>query len=174
MMSLNSSVRLQPALRAEGVLERLPGWHRRAAEAPGGDLDVLRFRALTMSAAVRFSRRYLVGVEPDPHAVVELAEHRHVPDALDLLELVHDFDRGVVAQVQRGREIVRGSQVHHQQDVRRLFLTLTPVCLTSCGKVGKARLTRFCTWTCASSRFVPTSKVTVRTYVPSLVHCDDM
>ena len=41
-------VRLEPALRAEGVLERLPAWHRRAAET-GGHLDVLRLSASTMS-----------------------------------------------------------------------------------------------------------------------------
>ena len=42
------------------------------------------------------------------------------------------------------------------------FLTLTPVCLTSFGNVGSARLTRFCTSTWAMSRSVPTSNVTVR------------
>src|SRR4029077_13699958 len=54
------------------------------------------------------------------------------------------------------------------------FLVETPIALTVSGSDGSARLTRFCTRTCAMSRFVPSLKVTVRLYPPSLVHCDDM
>ena len=42
------------------------------------------------------------------------------------------------------------------------FFTLTPVCFTSLGKLGRAKLTRFWTKTCAMSRLVPTSNVTVK------------
>src|SRR6516165_2912026 len=54
------------------------------------------------------------------------------------------------------------------------LLTVTPVALTTSGNVGKAWLTRFCTSTWAMFRSVPSSKVTVRLYPPSFVHCDDM
>jgi len=54
------------------------------------------------------------------------------------------------------------------------FFTDTPVCLTSAGRLGRARLTRFWTCTWASSRLVPSSNVTVRVYTPSLELRDDM
>src|SRR5204863_9566987 len=45
---------------------------------------------------------------------------------------------------------------------------------TSCGNCGTARATRFCTWTSAFLTFVPSLKVTVRPYEPSLLEFDDM
>src|SRR5436305_10433789 len=45
---------------------------------------------------------------------------------------------------------------------------------TSGGSTACASETRFCTSTCEMLRSVPGLKVTVREYVPSLVHCDDM
>src|SRR3954452_22032917 len=51
---------------------------------------------------------------------------------------------------------------------------VTPVCLMTSGSFGIARLTRFCTRICARFRSTPCSKVTVRLYVPSLVHVEDM
>src|SRR5881227_2037127 len=53
------------------------------------------------------------------------------------------------------------------------FLTETPVCLTTSGKVGRARATRFWTSTWAVSRLTPSLKVTVHWYEPSLLHCDE-
>src|SRR5215469_17577627 len=54
------------------------------------------------------------------------------------------------------------------------FLTEMPRRLTSSGRIGSARFSRFCTSTCEMFRSVPGSKVTVSVYLPSLVHCDDM
>ncbi len=54
------------------------------------------------------------------------------------------------------------------------FLTVTPRRLTRSGRIGSASDTRFCTSTCAMFRSTPFLNVTVRMYVPSLVHCDDM
>src|SRR5947209_5906068 len=51
---------------------------------------------------------------------------------------------------------------------------VTPVCLMTSGSEGRARLTRFWTSTWARLRFMPCLKVTVKLYVPSLVHDDDM
>src|SRR5262245_48422238 len=54
------------------------------------------------------------------------------------------------------------------------FLTVMPRRLTRSGRIGWARLTRFCTRTWAMLRSVPSLKVIVSVYEPSLVHCDDM
>ena len=51
---------------------------------------------------------------------------------------------------------------------------VTPAALITSGKLGMARLTRFCTSTWAMSRSTPWWKVTVRLYEPSLVHWLDM
>ncbi len=48
------------------------------------------------------------------------------------------------------------------------FWTVTPMLRTSCGSDGVAMATRFCTSTCATSRFVPSLKVIVSVIVPSL------
>src|SRR3954469_639034 len=54
------------------------------------------------------------------------------------------------------------------------FLTVMPSRWTSSGMTGWARFTRFWTSTWAMSESVPSLNVTVRVYVPSFVHCDDM
>ena len=46
------------------------------------------------------------------------------------------------------------------------FCTVTPCCFTASGKEFMATLTRFCTMTVAMSISVPTSKVTVKAYMP--------
>ena len=54
------------------------------------------------------------------------------------------------------------------------FFTDTPRRLTRSGRIGSASDSRFCTSTWAMLRSTPGLNVTVRVYVPSLVHCDDM
>src|SRR4051812_8767890 len=54
------------------------------------------------------------------------------------------------------------------------FLTVTPRRLTRSGSTGSARLTRFCTSTCAMFRSMPGLKVTVSVYEPSLPQVEDM
>src|SRR5438045_1552577 len=49
------------------------------------------------------------------------------------------------------------------------FFTDNPCRTTSCGSTGSASDTRFCTCTCAVSRFVPSLKVMVSFIAPSLV-----
>ena len=51
---------------------------------------------------------------------------------------------------------------------------VTPVCRTTSGSSGMARLTRFCTSTWARFRLMPGLNVTVSVYEPSLVLCEDM
>ena len=54
------------------------------------------------------------------------------------------------------------------------FLVVSPCRCTSSGSLGWAIATRFCTRTCARSRSVPTSNVTVNAYDPSLAQVDAM
>ena len=54
------------------------------------------------------------------------------------------------------------------------FLTVIPCRRTSSGRSGSAIATRFWTMTCAVSRSVPISNVTVRVYDPSLEEVEDM
>src|SRR6266404_2437869 len=49
-----------------------------------------------------------------------------------------------------------------------LFSVTTPIFCTASGRRGSACCTRFCTCTCAESRLVPSSNVTVIEYVPSV------
>ena len=56
----------------------------------------------------------------------------------------------------------------------RALSTRTPCCTTDAGSRGEARLRRFCTSTCASSTFVPGSKVTVMAPVPLAWAVDSM
>ncbi len=51
---------------------------------------------------------------------------------------------------------------------------LTPVCRTTSGNSGMARLMRFCTSTWAKFRLIPGLNVTVNVYEPSLVHWEAM
>src|SRR5262249_57577615 len=53
-------------------------------------------------------------------------------------------------------------------------LGVTPMFLTTSGRLGWAMATRFCTSTWAISTSVPISKVTSRVYEPSLLLCDVM
>ena len=54
------------------------------------------------------------------------------------------------------------------------FCTDTPCRCTESGSVGSARLTRFCTSTCASSGLVPMSKYTVIDVLPDDELADSM
>ena len=91
----------EPAQRGHGVLEDLAVGHRRLADLAGGDLDVLLLRSRADDVGRgQVAERHLLGVEPDPHAVVALAEVGDVADALQPGQLVVELDRGVVAQVE--------------------------------------------------------------------------
>ena len=55
----------------------------------------------------------------------------------------------------------------------RLRIVIPWFC-TGVGKIGMASVTRFCTITSAVFKLVPTSKVTLNEYEPSLPICEDM
>ena len=78
-----------------------PVGDRRLADLAGGDLHVLlRDGARRRRVAVRLRDGHLLRVEPEPHAVVALAEVGDVADAGQPRQLVVELDRGVVAQVE--------------------------------------------------------------------------
>jgi hypothetical protein len=56
----------------------------------------------------------------------------------------------------------------------RALSTRTPCCTTACGSRGVARLSRFCTSTCARSGLVPGSKLSVMLPLPSACATDSM
>ena len=77
-----------------------PVGHRRLADLAGRDLDVLLLDGGDHVAGGQVAERHLLRVEPDPHAVVALAEVGDVADARQPGQLVADLDGRVVAQVE--------------------------------------------------------------------------
>ncbi len=65
---------------------------------------------------------HLVGIEPDAHAVIALAQVVDVSDAVDSQQIVFDINRGIVAQIQVVVAAVGRNQVHRQQNARRLLV----------------------------------------------------
>jgi hypothetical protein len=53
------------------------------------------------------------------------------------------------------------------------LVTLIPCCCTSIGSKGVARVSLFCTCTCAMSELVPCSKLSVMVMLPSLSLSDE-
>ena len=80
----------QPAERVHGVLEVQAGGHRRLADLPGRHLHVLLAQGADHVAGGQVAGGQLLRVEPDPHAVVLLAEEGHVAHALQPRQLVLD------------------------------------------------------------------------------------
>ena len=66
----------------------------------GGHLKVLLADGRDDVASGHVALGQLVGVEPDPHAVIALAEHGHFADARQPRHLVANVHVGVVAQVE--------------------------------------------------------------------------
>ena len=77
-----------------------PVGDRRLAELAGGDLDVLLLDRADHVRGGQVAERHLLRVEPDPHAVVALADVGDVADAVEPGQLVAELDRRVVAQVE--------------------------------------------------------------------------
>ena len=72
----------EPALGDDGVLEVLAARHGRPAELPGRHLDVLLAQGGDDVPGGHVARGELVGIDPDAHAVVLLAQQGDVADAL--------------------------------------------------------------------------------------------
>ena len=86
MMFSNSAGSREPAERADAELVHLPRRRRRLAEAAGGDLDVLLAQRLDDVVGGQAARRQAIGVEPQAHRVLALAEDDDVADARHALD----------------------------------------------------------------------------------------
>ena len=109
--------RVEPAERGDGELERPAGRAGRLADLAGRHLHVLLADGLGHVAGRQVQRRQPVGVDPDAHAVVVLAELPHVADAVHAGDLVLDLDGGEVAEVELVVAVVRRVDADDQQDV---------------------------------------------------------
>ena len=71
--------------------------------------------------AVRLRRRELIGVHPDAHAVVLLAEQENVADAVHARHFVFEMNGGVIAQMKLVEAVIRRNEVDDEQDVGVAF-----------------------------------------------------
>ena len=119
----SSSLSMRPCVLI-GELERHVGafGHRRLADAPRRDLHVLLLDGLDHLADRHAAHGQLVGIEPDPHAVVARAEEGHVADALQTRQVVLDVHQREIAQVKLVVTRVGRDQVDAQQNRRRFLL----------------------------------------------------
>ena len=99
-----------------------PLFDRRLADLPGGDLRVLLFDGGDDVGGRKVAGGHLLRVEPQPHAVVALAEIGDVAHARHARQLVLELDGGVVAQVEAVAGAVRRKQVDDHQHAGRFFL----------------------------------------------------
>ena len=112
----------EPAQGRDRELEGLAGGDRRLAELAGRDLDVLLLDRADHVRGGQVAERHLLRVEPDPHAVVALADVGDVADAVEPGQLVAKLDRRVVAQVEVVLGAVGREHVDDHQDAGRLLL----------------------------------------------------
>ena len=88
----------QAAQCAQGDLGLLAGQDGGLADLAGGDLEVLFAQGADHVAGGHVADGQLVGIEPDPHAVIALAEHQHVADARQPRQLGLKVDECVIAE----------------------------------------------------------------------------
>ncbi len=88
----------QAAQRGHRVLEGLAAGHRRLADLAGRHLHVLLLDRRHHVVGREVPGRHFLRVQPEPHAVVALAQVADVAHAVQPRQLVAQLDRGVVAQ----------------------------------------------------------------------------
>ena len=118
---------VEPPFGGERNLDRLAERGGRLADLAGRHLGVLRPDRRDHVAGRHVARGQLVGIDPDPHAVVALAEHPHVAHSGHAREVVANIHQGVVAQEELvvaalGEAVLGvGRRVHgeNQKDVGR-------------------------------------------------------
>src|SRR5204862_7630712 len=93
----------QPSERAQRVLKGLARRHGRTAERTSSHLHVLLAKGIDHVARRKVAGGHLLGIDPGPHAVVELPKISHIADAFDLRQLVANLDGRVVAALSPGR-----------------------------------------------------------------------
>ena len=119
----------QVAAEVDRQLERLARARGRSADLAGRDVGVLR---LDRGDHVRRHERaleHLLGIQPDPHAVLADAEDRHVAHPRQARELVAQLQRREVREIEGVVLVALRGQRHDLQDRRRLLLRDDPLLL---------------------------------------------
>ena len=112
----------QPPLGLDVELELLVVADRLRADPSGRGLDVLRLQGRDDVVRGHAEAGQPVGLEPDPHAVLEPAEQEGVTDAAHPLDVVEDVDRRVVRQEQRVVGLGRRIEIDDLEECRGLLL----------------------------------------------------
>ncbi len=100
-------------------VECLIGADRRLADPARRHIEILAADGVRDIVGTHAQSRHLLRIQPDPHAVVALAEDDDVRDALQTQQLIADVDRGVVADIEVVVAAVGRDEVHDHQNVGR-------------------------------------------------------
>ncbi len=112
----------QTAKGGDDVLRHLAGWSRRLTDLAGGHLHVLRLHRANHVLRDQVIGRQPLRIEPEPHAVVALAEIGDVAHSRQTRQFVANLNGGVVAQFEAGAAVILREEVDDHQHVGRLLL----------------------------------------------------
>jgi len=87
----------EPAGSVDRILEVGAGGHGRLANRPRGILPVLRLNGVVDVRGRELELRHLVGVDPDPHAVILPRGQTRIAHTRNAARFVQQIDGGVVA-----------------------------------------------------------------------------
>jgi hypothetical protein len=113
---------------------------RLLADVAGGHLPVLLADGVDHVAGGHAHFGHLLRVEPQPHAVVLLAELHAVADAVHTGDLVLELDGGVVAQVELVVAALGGIEPDNEQDVRAALAGGDAGLLDDVGQKGQGQV----------------------------------
>ena len=122
MMLSNSAASRRRPDGADAELVHLPRWRRRLADAAGGDLDVLLAQRTDHVAGRDLARGEAIGIEPQAHRILALAEDGDVADAGHALQGVAHVDVEVVAQEERVVLSLLREDAHRHHEAGGLLL----------------------------------------------------
>ena len=117
----------QAALGGDGVDQLLALRCGFLADLAGGVLLVLRGDGIRNVGGRDAELRHALGLEPDPHRVVQRAEDLGVTDTRKPAQLVKNVDQGVVGQIERRQAVVGRTDCRDHQDVVRALGNGHPV-----------------------------------------------
>ena len=119
MISPNSSARLKPALRANGV-GHLLSWRRRlGANTAGGVYGVLLADRVCEVGNTKTQLCQHVRLDPDPHRVVAGAEKDDLAYTGDAIKDVIDIDVGIVGKEESVMALFAGRRAQSQSSESR-------------------------------------------------------
>ena len=129
----------QPAQRAHRVLEIHALDGRLLADLTGRHLDILLAQRLDHVAGSHVARRQLIGIEPNPHAVVPAPKDERLAHPVQTRQFVLDLNQGIIAQVELVVAPVGRDQVHDQHQVGRPLDGGHPRLLDHIGQHGQGQ-----------------------------------